>query len=379
MQRLRVQPLAPGEGQQLRGQPVGASGSPRGRLDERQRGGVVPQLAPEHLQVAVDDRQHVVEVVRDAAGQLADGLHLLGLHEAFLGRTQRPLGLPAPGDVGEDAEDTERAALAVAFQAGRQQHVDEGAVLLAEDALDLAQLAAAEQDRQALGQPVRRLRQAEIMQRASDHVLARVAEQVAPVVADPVQPAPDVHRVQRHRRVLVDAAMTRLAFLQEMARAVVFQDTQRELAIGALQVRRRRNRERPGQQRPEDDGGGHGQRCRDRLDDALGPVCRHPERQHRQPVRRAAGEDASGEQGDQPLEGEVAAPVDEPRHRHRDRGVGQRDDGVRSGLQDDQAGMAVQAEAVRREAGRTVQAAQGIYVRLFRSYYVRAVAYMPTT
>ncbi len=35
---------------------------------------------------ADDDRQHVVEVVRDASGQLADGLHLLDLAQLGFGR-----------------------------------------------------------------------------------------------------------------------------------------------------------------------------------------------------------------------------------------------------------------------------------------------------
>ena len=33
----------------------------------------------EHFQIAEDDRKQVVEVVRDAAGELPDGFHLLGL------------------------------------------------------------------------------------------------------------------------------------------------------------------------------------------------------------------------------------------------------------------------------------------------------------
>ena len=37
------------------------------------------------IQAADDDRQHVVEIVRDAAGQLADSLHLLHLAQLLLG------------------------------------------------------------------------------------------------------------------------------------------------------------------------------------------------------------------------------------------------------------------------------------------------------
>ena len=38
----------------------------------------------EHFQIAEDDRKQVVEVVRDAAGELPDGLHLLGLAQFLL-------------------------------------------------------------------------------------------------------------------------------------------------------------------------------------------------------------------------------------------------------------------------------------------------------
>jgi hypothetical protein len=39
---------------------------------------------PQQERVALDDRQQVVEVVRDAAGELADRLHLLRLAQALL-------------------------------------------------------------------------------------------------------------------------------------------------------------------------------------------------------------------------------------------------------------------------------------------------------
>ena len=57
-----------------------ASGRPASRSREQQ------------LRVAEDHREHVVEVVRHAAGQPADGLHLLRLAELLLGLAQRLLG-----------------------------------------------------------------------------------------------------------------------------------------------------------------------------------------------------------------------------------------------------------------------------------------------
>ena len=47
------------------------------------------QLALKGFQIADDDRQQVVEVVRDAAGQVADALHLLRLPQRLFGLTTR--------------------------------------------------------------------------------------------------------------------------------------------------------------------------------------------------------------------------------------------------------------------------------------------------
>ena len=56
----------------------------------------------ERLQIADDDGQQVVEIVRHAAGQLADALHLLRLGELLLRALQRLLGLAPLGDVARD-------------------------------------------------------------------------------------------------------------------------------------------------------------------------------------------------------------------------------------------------------------------------------------
>ena len=59
------------------------------------------EAAKSKVDAADDDREHVVEVVRDAAGQLADGFHLLDLAKLRLGRLalgcfglQRLVGFP---------------------------------------------------------------------------------------------------------------------------------------------------------------------------------------------------------------------------------------------------------------------------------------------
>src|SRR5262249_44849686 len=53
----------------------------------------------QQLEIATDHGQQIVEVVGDAAGQLADRLHLLRLAEMLLGGGELRLGAPARGDV----------------------------------------------------------------------------------------------------------------------------------------------------------------------------------------------------------------------------------------------------------------------------------------
>src|SRR5262249_4409144 len=56
----------------------------------------------QHLSIAADHHDHIVEVVRYAAGQLAQGLHLLRLRKLLLGAPQSRLRLTALGDVAGD-------------------------------------------------------------------------------------------------------------------------------------------------------------------------------------------------------------------------------------------------------------------------------------
>ncbi len=89
--RLGRQLPASGEGEQLVAQ-LGAA--PRGAkhgVDDL----TVVALTGEDFHVAVNDRQEIVEIVRYAAGQLADGVQLLRL-------VQLLLELPALGDVAKN-------------------------------------------------------------------------------------------------------------------------------------------------------------------------------------------------------------------------------------------------------------------------------------
>ena len=122
--------VAAAEGEQLRGEADGAVGSLVDLLGGAEQRVARPQARRQQLGEALDDRQQVVEVVGDAAGQPADGFHLLGVAQLVLEVALRR-------DVGDDAGDLHRAAAgadaylgAVAHPADRAVGTDD-AVLLA--------------------------------------------------------------------------------------------------------------------------------------------------------------------------------------------------------------------------------------------------------
>ncbi len=126
-QHLRAQRLAARERQQLAHQAGGAVGVLLDVHDVLEGRIGRPVVGEQQIGEADDGGQHVVEVVRDAAGELADGLHLLALRELLLQRAL--LGdvegiddhrLLAAGALGHRVDEEARAALALA-DAG---HVD---------------------------------------------------------------------------------------------------------------------------------------------------------------------------------------------------------------------------------------------------------------
>ena len=84
------------ERQETLGERLAALGAFDRAVDQAQAVGVVGQPLAQQLEIAEHRRQQVVEVVRDAAGQLPDDLHLLRL-------TVRLLDLHAAVDLGLDA------------------------------------------------------------------------------------------------------------------------------------------------------------------------------------------------------------------------------------------------------------------------------------
>ena len=81
--RLRIERLASGEGEQLGGELGAVLRRALGLAGELPVVGV-GEHRPEQLEIGDDRGQDVVEVVRDAAGQLADRLHLLRLAQFLL-------------------------------------------------------------------------------------------------------------------------------------------------------------------------------------------------------------------------------------------------------------------------------------------------------
>ena len=84
--RLGQQRLGAGEGEQAAGQGGGAGRALHRIVEvEFDLAARAVQLAPGEIEAADDDREHIVEIVGDAAGELADRLHLLDLAQLRLG------------------------------------------------------------------------------------------------------------------------------------------------------------------------------------------------------------------------------------------------------------------------------------------------------
>ena len=99
---LHVEHLLAPERQELARQRLGAGGRGDDRVEIAAGRGAGGETIQREAGAADDDREQVVEVVRDAAGQPPDGVHLLRL-------TQLVLELPALGDVAKKTREHRRA------------------------------------------------------------------------------------------------------------------------------------------------------------------------------------------------------------------------------------------------------------------------------
>ena len=92
------------------GRPLGASGSVAESTPEI--GVVVLTDVPlNDLEVAQYNHKKIVEIMRDAAAKLSDGVHLLRRCELVLGFAQEPLGLHSLGYVARDLGETDDLAV----------------------------------------------------------------------------------------------------------------------------------------------------------------------------------------------------------------------------------------------------------------------------
>ena len=125
-----------------------------GRLQALLGAAVALDVAGKQLQIAADDLQHVVEVVRDAAGELADRLHLLRLEQLrlglgalgdrggdallqqFVGLLQNLFGFLAVGDVDDRADMAEKRAVVAEARAGGADRPAVAAVAAPEPVFD---------------------------------------------------------------------------------------------------------------------------------------------------------------------------------------------------------------------------------------------------
>src|SRR6185437_3502507 len=82
------------------------------RLDCPRQLGI--EQALEGLGVAADDHQEIVEIVRDAAGELADRLHFLGHRQLLARLDELLLGVAALGRIAQDARESDQVALPAA-------------------------------------------------------------------------------------------------------------------------------------------------------------------------------------------------------------------------------------------------------------------------
>ena len=129
---LRFQRLAAAEGEELACELGAAPDAGKGVGDAPFGAFIARQILLKQLQIAGDNLQKIIEVVRDAAGELADGIHFLRLAQGFLGpgalgdflgdalfergvqRHQRLFGLARLGDIDVDADHAEKFAFVTA-------------------------------------------------------------------------------------------------------------------------------------------------------------------------------------------------------------------------------------------------------------------------
>ena len=190
VERMRVEHLLAGEGEQLAGELGGALGR---ALDLEQlvaaRAGADPP--PRDLAVPADHRQQVVEVVRDAARELADRLHLLRLPELVL----------EPAALGDVAQHEQVAAGDELGLRADLEHAPVAVLLAVPDVLEHA-LGDALGFQEARPVGLGALRADQVVEPRTQQLLARAAVEPAGRIVDELEAALGIeHGDNVHRRV----------------------------------------------------------------------------------------------------------------------------------------------------------------------------------
>ena len=151
----RQQHALAAEGEELRRQAGGAAAGGQDLLEVLADGTVGLEDRQHRLAEAVDDHQHVVEVVRDAAGEAAERLHLLRL-------AHLPFEVLARRVVEDVAVDRHQLAVGVEAPDQALDHRDDAAVDAAQRALVLAHRAVAPYPLDEVGEPAVGIQRAEV-------------------------------------------------------------------------------------------------------------------------------------------------------------------------------------------------------------------------
>ncbi len=132
--RLHLQGLAAAKGEEALGEARGPLGGGQRQFHIAVRLGDAPggDAGAQQFQRAHDAGEHIVEVVGDAAGQLAHRFHLLRLEQGLAGLFQRQLGIAPLGDVAGDLGIADEGAILVVDSI--QQHGGEEALAILADA-----------------------------------------------------------------------------------------------------------------------------------------------------------------------------------------------------------------------------------------------------
>jgi hypothetical protein len=146
IEQLGRQRLPTGKGEQLPGQLGRAIRRRSDRIDIALSFRLAQIVPPEQVDRAADHGEQIVEIMRHAAGQLADRLHLLRLSERILRRfalagallhallqlvgqpAERILGIALGGDVGVGPEPADHLAGSIAHRLNARQEGPEGPV-----------------------------------------------------------------------------------------------------------------------------------------------------------------------------------------------------------------------------------------------------------